>query len=287
MNLRRIDAHSHVNFNAYRDDADAVIRRALADGTGMLAVGTQSATNAAAVDVAEKYDGVWAAIGLHPTHLYDHFVDEDEVAFKSRNETFDPDFFRALAKKSKKVVAIGECGLDYYRLPDGADHAAIKRTQETAFRGHCDLALELGLPIMIHCRNAHADVARILGEYAGAGTPLRGDIHCFTGTLAEARRYLDLGFYISFTGIVTFPPNAAQKATGETLQDVARQVPLDRMLIETDAPYLAPVPYRGKRNEPSYVKYVAAQIAALKGIPVEDFESQILKNTKSLFGLHF
>ncbi|MBI4457479.1 TatD family hydrolase [Candidatus Uhrbacteria bacterium] len=280
-----IDAHSHVNFNGYKKDADEVIRRAFDQGVAMLAVGSQLSTSERAVDYAERYDGIWAVIGLHPIHLFEQFVDEEEIQFKSRAEEFDPDAYRALAKRSKKVVAIGECGLDYYRLPDGVSQTEVAAKQKEVFRAQLDLSLELGLPIMIHCREAHADVAEILEEYAAAGKSVRGDIHCFTGTVAEAERYLKLGFYISFTGVITFPPRAADRAKGSPLDEVLRTVPLDKLLVETDCPYLAPVPQRGKRNEPAFVRYVAEYAAKVKGVPFEEFAAQTLKNTKQLFSL--
>lgn len=284
--VRLIDAHCHLNFNAYREDSADVIVRALEQGIGLIAVGSQSSNSAQAVELAEKHDGVWAIIGLHPIHLHEQEVDEEEEAFQSRSEEFDAAAYRRLAASSSKIVALGECGLDYYHLPDDLPPAEVKARQEKVFRAHLDLALELGLPVMIHCRDAHADVIRILGEYADAGTPVRGDIHCFTGSWAEAERYLELGFYISFTGIITFPPRAADRATGkETVQDVVRKTPLERIIVETDAPYLAPVPHRGKRNEPSYVRFVAAEVAKLKKMPVEEIERQTLKNTAELFKL--
>ncbi len=285
MKLKRIDAHAHINFNAYKDDAEEVIRRAKEDGTGMLAVGSQSTTSVRAVDYAEAHDGIWAVVGLHPTHLYEQYVDDHEVAYKSGQETFDAAFYRGLCERSKKTVGIGECGLDYYRLPENVPHADLKKKQHETFRMHLDLALERDLPVMIHCRDAHDELAATLEAYAAAGKKVRGDIHCMTGTRADAERYLALGFYISFTGIITYPPRAAEKAKGETLQDVVRDVPLDRLLIETDAPYLAPVPYRGKRNEPGFVKHVGEQVAAIKGMPVEEVERQTLENTKALFRL--
>lgn len=282
MNLQRIDAHSHVSFRAYRDDEEAVIRRSLEEGTGMLAVGTRQETSREAIACADKYDGVWALVGLHPTHVFSSYVDENEMADVSKPEKFDIDAYRALAKSSPKVVGIGECGLDYFRLPEGADHVAIKADQRVAFRQQLDLAHELDLPVMIHCRDAHDDVAATLEEYRDAGKPIRGNVHCFTGTLAEAQRYLALGFYISFTGIVTFPPRKADLGK-PTLADVARELPLDRMLIETDAPYLAPLPHRGERNEPSYVKHVATFIGGLKGVSAEEVERQTLQNVRTLF----
>ncbi len=282
MYLQRIDAHSHVSFRAYRDDAEAVIRRSLEEGTGMLAVGTRIETSREAVACADKYDGIWALVGLHPTHVFSSYVDENEMEHESRPEKFDIEAYRALAKSSPKVVGIGECGLDYYRLPEGGDHEAIKAAQRAAFSGQLDLAYELGLPVMIHCRDAHDEVASILEECRDAGRPIRGNVHCFTGTWTEAQRYLALGFYVSFTGIVTFPPRKSD-AGKETLADVARQLPLDRMLIETDAPYLAPLPHRGERNEPSYVKHVAAFIAGLKGVSTDEVERQTLQNVRTLF----
>lgn len=285
MDLSLIDCHSHVNFNAYKDDANEVVRRSLDAGIGMLAVGSQFSTSERAVATAEKYDDVWAVIGLHPIHLFAQEVDEEEDSFLTRAETFDPARYRALAASSKKVVAIGECGLDYYRVPDNVTLEVLKQHQQETLRLQFDLALELGLPVMIHCREAHADVAALLEEYSRAGKPLRGDIHCFTGTWAEAERYLALGFFLSFTGIITFPPKAAEKTKGETLQDVVAKVPLERLLVETDAPYLAPVPYRGKRNEPAYVRHVAEKVAELKGLTFDEVAAQTLKNSRKLFGI--
>lgn len=286
MELKRIDAHAHVNFNVYKDDAEEVIRRANDDGTGMLVVGSQYSTSERAVDYAESHEAMWAVVGLHPSHLFSLHVDEAEVAYETREETFDPDAYRALVARSKKVVAIGECGLDFYRMPDGLDRTVARERQEAGFRAQLDLAHELGLPVMIHCRDAHRELATILEEFHAAKKPIRGNIHCFTGTLADAERYLAIGFYVSFTGIVTFPPKSADKGK-ETLADVARHVPLDRLLIETDAPYLAPLPHRGKRNEPSYVRHVSEFIAALKNLSPEELDAATLANTKKLFSLDF
>lgn len=282
--LRRIDAHSHVNLNAYRDDRDAVISRSLAEGTGMLAVGTDLDSSAYAIELAEKHEGIWAVIGLHPSHLFPSHHTEAESE-KPVVEKFDAARYRELASRSKKVVGIGECGLDYFRLPPEIDVSAVKRVQGDALRQHFDLALELNKPAMLHCRDAHDDLSAVLEAYAAAGRPLKGDVHCFTGTWAEAERYLALGFHLSFTGVITYKPRAAEKASGETLQDVVKRMPLDRMLIETDAPWLTPAPFRGERNEPARVSLVAAQVAALKGITTEDVEKATLENTVRLFGL--
>ncbi len=283
---RLIDAHCHVNFHAYRNDADDVIRRSLSQDIGLINVGTQIDTSRRAVELAEAYPNVWAIIGLHPIHLFEQEVDDEEERLHTRSEKFDADGYRALVRSSRKVVGLGECGLDYFHVPAGVSKEEMAERQKAAFRAHLDLALDLDLPVMIHCREAHDDLVAVLREYAAAGRRVRGDIHCFTGTWAEAEQYLELGLYISFTGIVTFPPKKADLAAGkQTLADVARRTPLDRILVETDAPYLAPEPFRGKRNEPAYVRYVAAKIAALHGISQDEAEKRTLRNTRELFRL--
>lgn len=283
--MKLIDTHSHINFNAYRNDADEVIRRALDSGIGMFAVGSQITTSERAVEYAKRYDDIWAVIGLHPIHLFEQEVDEEEIKFKSREETFDAARYEALARSSDKVVAIGECGLDYYRMPAGIDESIFRTVQKNAFRAQVDLALKLDLPIMVHCRDAHDDLADILEEYKGGERKVSGQIHCFTGTVAEAMRYITLGMYISFTGIITFPVKNLTLETGETLLDVVKEVPLDRIIVETDAPYLSPVPNRGKRNEPAWVRHIAEKVAEVKGLTFDDVAKATLKNTKDLYGL--
>ncbi len=276
-----IDTHCHIQFKAYDENRDAVLMRAREAGVRMIAVSSERASSEAAVRIAAAHDDVWAAVGLHPNHLFPYPVDADEEAISSV-EQFDPAIYRALAKQ-KKVVAIGECGLDYYRIPEHLDHAEVRVAQEKTFRAQLALADELGLPMIIHCRDAHAEMFRILKENSDAGKLVRrGVIHCFTGTVAEARSYLPLNFFISFTGIITFPPRKGQT---ETLADVVAAVPLDRILIETDAPYLAPLPHRGKQNEPAFVKFVAEKIAEIKNVSVTEVAEQTTKNAEQLFHL--
>jgi TatD DNase family protein len=282
--LKRIDAHCHVNFPAYGDEAESVIARALAGGTGMVCVGTELGTSRSAVAVAEAHDGIWAAVGFHPSHLHERHHDDDELGERVTT-VFDADAFRGLIRSSRKIVAIGECGLDRHGLPPEADASDERHGQADLFRAHLDLALEFGLPVIVHCRDLHGEVCAILEEYREAGRTLRGVAHCFTGSVAEARRYLDLGFYVSFTGTVTYPPRRAEKDRGETAVEVVRSVPLERMLIETDAPYLAPAPNRGERNEPDYVRLTAARIAEIIGLPVEKVEATTKANTIELFRL--
>ena len=296
--MKLIDTHCHVNFHAYKEDADEVIRRSLDAGIFMINVGSQSTTSQKAVEQARQYDGVWAAVGLHPNHLCEQeFTDPDEAdetaTVKTRCETFDPKYYRQLAK-DPKVVGIGEFGLDYYRIPDTltgvipqtsrSDKRKLVMTkQKEVMRQQLDLADELDLPVIIHSRDSHADQIEILTEYVKAGKlSRRGVIHCFTGTLEEANKYFELGFLISFTGIICFPP---KKNESFSLADVVRQAPLDKIMIETDAPYLAPPPYRGKRNEPSYVRYVAEKIAQLKEISVEEVAQTTNQNAQNLFGI--
>lgn len=280
------DTHCHVHFNAFKDDMDDVVRSALEKDVAMITVGTQKDTSANGVKLAERYDKVWASVGLHPSHLLPGYVDEDEVAFRSRNEEFDPNYYRELLRHPK-VVAVGEMGLDYYHENPDVPLDEMKKLQAKAFEAGARLAMSEKLPIIIHCRDAHDDqielLTKIYGPYVD-DDPVRGVIHCFTGTTQDAERYFNLGFFISFTGIITFPPRKSDVEAGkETLQDVVRWAPLDRILVETDAPYLAPVPMRGKRNLPEYVRHVAEKVAELKGLSPEEVEEQTTKNTLRLF----
>ncbi|MBI1908285.1 TatD family hydrolase [Candidatus Uhrbacteria bacterium] len=291
--MRFIDTHCHVHFQAYKVDMDEVIRRSLDEGVFMITVGTQSTTSTNGVEVAERYDGVWTTIGLHPNHTCEQeFYDEDELPsedkpagkIKTRCEEFDPEYYRKLAAHPK-VVAIGECGLDFYRIPEHLDRQTVIETQERNVRRQFDLADECNLPVVIHCRDAHVEQQQIIRAYVKAGRlKCHGVVHCFTGTLEEAQGYVALGFLISFTGIMTFPP---RKGEGDVspLQKVARDLPLDRIMVETDAPYLTPVPFRGQRNDPRYVKHVAAKIAELRGISLEEVAEATFESAKQLFGL--
>ncbi|MEK7105694.1 MAG: TatD family hydrolase [Patescibacteria group bacterium] len=279
-----IDTHCHVHFRAYKDDMDEVIKRSLEKGVRMVTVGTQSTTSKNGIEVAEKYDGVYTTIGLHPNHTCEqHFEDELEE-IKTRCESFDVEYYRELGKHPK-VVAIGECGLDYYRIPEEVDRAALIVKQKEELRKQLSLADELNLPVVIHCRDAHTDQVAMLKEFIDAGKlSRRGVIHCFTGTIEEARAYHAIGFLTSFTGIITFPPRKSEGKIS-SLQQVVRDCPLEMMMLETDAPYLTPEPFRGKRNEPWYVQFVAAKVAALKNISVEEVDKVTTTNAEKLFGL--
>ena len=266
---------------------DAVIKRTLDEGIRMITVGTQLETSKKAIEIAEKYEGMWATVGVHPSHTHAHtlHVDESE-AVKAQEEMIDHDVYLDLVNSSKKVVAIGEVGLDYYRLPDNEVEAQkVKDRQVEVARAALDLADATGKPIVLHVRDAHSHMQELLKEYIDAGKLAgRGVVHCFTGTLDEARGYHALGILTSFTGIVTFPDKKNPDAI-TPLQQVAKDVPLEMMMVETDAPYLAPVPHRGKRCEPWMVKHVAQKIADLKGIDVSEVERITDENAARLFGL--
>jgi len=287
-----IDAHSHINFSAYKDDAAEVIERAESEDIWMLAVGSQIDTSRRAVEYAERFAHVWAVVGLHPIHLVDDHVDLAEVgeeekegiAFRTRTEVFDVAAYRALAQHPK-TVAIGECGLDRYRIPAGHDPEEVFRLQETTFRQQIALAQECMLPLMVHVRDAHAESLAVLQDAYGpwSGTQPRGMIHCYTGTWDHAQQYLALGFNIGFTGVITFTPTKKQSVLAEELRRTVRGVPLDRFHVETDCPYLAPEPHRGERNEPRYVRHVAEKVAELRGAPLEEIVATSVANTLRLF----
>ncbi len=279
--MRYFDSHTHVHFAAYKDDSDAVIRRAIASGVGMLTVGTQRDTSRGAVETARKYPGgVWAAIGLHPVHTDKSFHDAEELGggeeakgFTSRGEEFDYGYYLELGK-NPEVVAVGECGLDYYRMERGTESVEQKAKQKKAFEAQIQLAHELKKPLMIHCRAAFPDLISMLSAYRSKLLPNPGVVHFFTGTPADAESLLELGFAFTFGGVVTFA-----RAYDETINFL----PSDRILSETDAPYVAPVPYRGKRNEPAYVMEVVKKLAEIKGISGEKMASQIWKNAADIF----
>ncbi len=276
-----IDTHCHLNFNAYKDDLDAVIQRTLAAGMRVINVGSQNSTSQRAVDLAQKYPGqLFASVALHPLHLHEVYVDEVEIPFKTREEQFDYAYYARLARQPG-VVAIGECGLDYFRVPDGMDERAFKQKQKDVFLQHIQLAQEVSKPLILHTRaskrqpqGAYLDLLEVLTH----GGYTRGVVHCYTGDLDTARKFLDAGFLLSFTGIITFP-------NAQELLSVVKYAPLDRIMVETDAPYLAPQQYRGKRNEPLYVRHVAEKIAEVKGISYDSVEEQTTANAEQFFGI--
>ncbi len=296
-----IDTHAHINFNDFKGDSKDVIKRALDSDVWMINVGAEKITSERAMNIAEEYkEGVYAAVGLHPSHLVEQDVEYEEngepVKYRSKPEEFDYDFYLNLAK-NEKVVGIGECGLDYYHSPQSeisrpqrqsvatAGAANLKNKnwkekQKEVFAKHLKLAKEVNKPIIIHCREAHDDLLEILR--AEAKLP-RGVMHFFTGTLEQAKKYIEFGFHVSFSGVITFPPRRGEIVGA--YDEIIKSIPLDRILAETDCPYVAPVPHRGKRNEPAYVKYIVKKIAEIKGVPFEKVAEQTTKNARELFGI--
>jgi TatD DNase family protein len=251
-----VDSHCHLEFPDFAPEQADVIGRARAAGIGhMLTISTRVHRFAEIAVIAEAHDDISCSLGTHP-----HHVDEE------------PDVTTAMLTemaRHPKVVAFGETGLDYFY-----DHSP-RETQQEGFRRHIRAALEADLPLIVHTRDAEEDTMRILVE-EGSGAGLKGVLHCFSSSRSMAEQALDFGFHISFSGIVTFK-------TAAELRDTARQVPLGRMLVETDAPYLAPIPMRGKRNEPSFVVHTARLLAELHGLAPEILADRTTENFFALF----
>lgn len=281
MLFRLIDSHSHLHLPPFDEDRDAILARMEEKGMATITVGTNGLTSNQAIDLAEKYPRVFASVGFHPGNLDTAHEDPAEP----RDETpYSIDRMREIAQSSKRVVAIGEIGLDYSRLPKDGDVEAYKDRQRIVFLEQFHLAQELELPAIIHCRDAFDDLLVLLADEQNAGKNLRAVIHCYTGDWALAQKLLDLGLFISFTGIITFPTKKSQDPETDTKRVVER-MPLESMMIETDAPWLAPVPHRGKQNEPPYVEYVAETIANLRGISKEEVMSMTAKTAERFFGI--
>lgn len=251
------DTHAHLHFPEFADDLPAVLERARAAGVaGLLTIGTDVATSAAAIALAAREPGVWASVGIHPHDAAE--ADEPALAEIER------------LAAAPRVVAIGEVGLDFFRDLSPRD------AQERTLRRMLDLAHRVGKPVLVHCRQAHEETLAILGE-ARVGE-IGGIMHCFSGDVAVARRCLDLGLTISLAGPVTYP-------NARALPDVARFVPADRVVVETDCPYLPPQGHRGRRNEPAFLALTAARVAALRGEALETLGPRMSDNARRLLRL--
>ncbi|HEX3082721.1 MAG TPA: TatD family hydrolase [Candidatus Saccharimonadia bacterium] len=249
-----IDTHAHIHFEEFRPELDDVLTRAHEAGVGkIMTVGCNDTDSAQAVAVARAYDNVWATVGLHPHDADRGYEALEEVARLAEFE---------------KVVAIGECGLDNFRSETSAED------QERALRFQIELGLERGLPMVFHVRDAFPEFFAILDEYEG----VRGLVHCFTAGTKELEGSLARGLSIALNGIMTFTKDEHQL-------EAARRVPLDRLVLETDCPFLAPVPLRGKRNEPANIAHTAAFLAKLRGEALEDLEATTSRNAERLFGI--
>lgn len=256
-----IDSHAHIDLPEFNKDRDQVLERARRRGVAaVINVGLDAESSRQALAMAKKYDDIFVAVGFHPHEA-------------SKMKEGDLDSLAELTEDAR-VVAIGEIGLDFYR------NLSPREAQLEAFKKQLELAVELKLPVVVHCRQAHREVYDILSDWVKANPAdnRRGVIHCFSGDIDMARRYIELGFYISLAGSVTYP------SAGE-LVGVAREVPLERLLLETDAPFLAPQARRGKRNEPAYMVHTAEKVAEIRGAPVAAVAEAATSNTIELFRL--
>ena len=266
MELKYFDVHSHISFKDYDEDRAAVVERMREAGVGTITVGVDIQTSIEAVSFAEKHEGFYATIGLHPNN--------------TPTEGFDAKLYKKLLV-SEKVVGVGECGLDYYRIESNV--AKEKKRQLLEFEKQMAFAIEHNKPLMIHCRptkgtmDAYLDLVDLLErKLSTPGVDMLGNVHFFVGDVGVARRLYAIGFTTSFTGVLTFTHD---------YDEVVRFVPLDMLLTETDSPYAAPAPFRGRRNESSYVKYVVEAIAKIRGEGEESVRAHILENARRVFRL--
>lgn len=278
--MNMIDTHSHLHFPEYGQDREACLARMREKGIGTIAIGTTLGTSASAIAFAEKETDVWASVGYHPEHFSSDFAyqgEEDKGEYSIQR-------LRELAQSSPKVIAIGETGLDFYRIDEGIDAMEAKKKQEQGFREQLVLAAELDKTLVVHTRDAFPDLVRILADEKRKGHAPRTVIHCFTGSWTDAQPLLGLGCWLSFSGIITFPPKKAQDPE-MAVQRVIERMPESNILAETDAPFLAPVPYRGKRNEPAHVEEVVRSIADIRGMGLPDCQRLLMENTQKAFRL--
>lgn len=262
--MKLIDSHCHLDFEPLSEDIGGAIERAGQAGvTKMINIGTSLHRSKRSVEIAEYYQNVWASVGLHP---------QDAGEISSIDEALEE--LRRLAENDK-VVAIGEIGLDYSQIQNEKEKI---KNQKEVFVKQLELAKELNLSVIIHIRDAWDDFLEIIQNKKYKRQ--KGVIHCFTGDEKIAKKILDLGFYLGFTGFVTF-----EQSKFDHIREAVKVTPLDRLLVETDAPFLAPEPYRGRTNEPAYVLEVAKKVAELKGLTFEEVAKSTTKNAEKLFGI--
>jgi len=254
-----IDSHAHLDMEEFDPDRDRIIDASLSSGIrGIITIGIDIESSIAGIKLAQNYPPVFATVGIHP-HNADNATKKDLAQI-------------SLLSDNKKVIGIGEIGLDFYR------NRSSRKNQINLFKQQIEIAMFLNLPVVIHARESHADILKIISSFKE--NSLKGVIHCFSGDYNLAKIYIDKGYYISIPGTVTYK-NASQ------IRDVASRVPLHRILLETDSPFLAPVPYRSKRNEPSYLVNIALEVAKIRGISFEVVSLQTTENVCKLFNKFF
>jgi len=274
--MKMIDSHAHVNFNAYKDDAEAVLVRAFAAGIGVINVGSQLSTSQRAVAMANRYDNVWAVVGVHPLHLRPQtlsYQDDEElppVEIKTNGE--EPDYlaYEKLAREPK-VVAIGEVGLDYHHFEEGDDIEALKVKQKEVLIKFIEIANLVDKPIALHCWDAYSDLLEILIEH-----PVKraGVVHSFIGGYKTAKKFIELGYVIGLNGVITY---------ADSFDRLIKEINLAHIILETDCPYLSPMPNKGERNEPTGVVAVAERIATIKGTSFDEVAEITTQNSQKLF----
>lgn len=264
--MKYIDTHCHLDFKDYDADRQEVLRRMKEKEAGAITIGTDLESSKKAVEIAENNENVWACIGIHPN--------EAKPPSLTLREGLGSEFSELV--KSSKVVGIGECGLDWFRFhsPNLEDE---KKRQTELFLKQINFALDHNKALMLHCRDTYNEVLDILESYNKEfGDKLRGNAHFFAGSIDQAKRFLDLGFTMSFTGVITFTHD---------YDEVVKYIPLDSIMSETDAPFVAPVPYRGRRNEPGFVLEVVKKITEIKKEDLEKMSQILLQNAKKMFSL--
>ncbi|HZJ42071.1 MAG TPA: TatD family hydrolase [Patescibacteria group bacterium] len=273
------DSHTHLNLAAFDKDRKEIIEKTLEQGVFIINIGTCYKTSKKAMEIAQQYENCWATIGLHPSHVIATKIDKDELSMCNdknitKAEVFNEEFESLLEKP--KVVAIGECGLDYSYLKDFSENDQIKykKIEEEEFRKQIQIAKKYNLPLSLHVRDLYEEALIILED---EGYKNEAVFHFFTGNVEQVQKILKRGFYLSFSGVITY---------SEKIDQVIKDTPLEKILIETDAPYVAPTPYRGDRNEPIYVKEVAKKIAQIKKLPLREIEEATFENTLRLFKIH-
>jgi len=288
------DSHCHLNFVSFADEYRDILADCLKKDIGVINIGSTFETSKRAVEIAQEYSNkpIYTAIGLHPIHASQTEFDPEEIEALNGETEFKPEKYQSLINVGigldlsfPKTVAIGEIGLDYWHIPEGRSLEEIKEQQKKVFKAQLDFAVENNLPVILHSRaskdndlNAPLDMLEILKDYKD----LKGVMHSYDSRsgLELAKKFLDLGFYLGFTGVITF-----KNKTADPLREVVQATPLDKILVETDAPYLAPEPHRGEKNKPQYVEFVARKVAELKNISYEKVCEQTTENIKNLFNI--
>ena len=277
-----IDTHSHLHFPAFDEDREEVYQRMVEDDIGTITIGTAISTSRTAISFAQAHDNVWASIGYHPDHVTSSFEDND-LEPDVFEEKYSIDVFEELIKEDK-VVAVGEIGLDFSHLDDQWTFESAFKEQKKVFFEQAFLADKYDKPLIVHMRDAGQKGVEVIAELKIMHPNLKIVRHAYTGGMDEMLELLKVGCYFGIGGIVTFKPRK-DTLERDRLSNVVKQIPLDKLLLETDAPWLSPVPKRGERNEPDFVKYIAQYVADLKNISFEDLVKETTNNANNVFKL--